>query len=243
MTTKSSRRTRLALTACLFLALLARSAPAPAVPVPFKNCGQAGDLLAVQQVAASVWPPPTPAPLVATVTLDPVTGQVTQLSVVLQLGPNWMFESGPLPTTLNPSGFVSLPSSFPLNLTNALPVALGPYNTLDTYGHGSGSFQVVTKAALKMSVEPGVQTSLSLTFNGTPGFPLAPAPGIYQAQVQMTQASGQRVFCAAFSLPNLSFVNVAPQPAPAPALSGPGLVALMLLVAALGSFAWWRRSS
>ena len=231
------RTTRLALAAGLLVALFFRSAPAPAVPVPFRNCGQAGDLLSIAQIDASVWPPPVAAPLVATATLDPVTGQVTDLRVHFQYGPNWTFEGGPLPTTISTSGFVSLPATIPLNVANPLPLPAGPYNTRDAYGHGA--LVVVTKANLGAPVDPGVLTSLSLTFNGSPGFPLPPAAGAYDAQVQMTQADGKEVFCADFALTNLSFVTVAPLPTPS--LSRPGLAALMLLLAGLGSFAWRRR--
>src|SRR6185312_12503512 len=37
--------------------VLAFVALAVAVPVPWKNCGGAGDVISVQQVDASVWPP------------------------------------------------------------------------------------------------------------------------------------------------------------------------------------------
>src|SRR5271167_4247399 len=63
--------------------------PAGAVPVPYNNCGKPTDILSVSKLDATVWPPPTAAPLAGVATIDPVTGQVTNLHVALPLGVDW----------------------------------------------------------------------------------------------------------------------------------------------------------
>lgn len=233
--------------ALLFSLLFAAAwlcAPVPyagAVPVPYKNCGKAGDILSVQKVDASVWPPPTAAPLVATATLDPVTGQLTNLHVLLFLGVNWAFDSGSLPTGRS-DGFVSLPTSVPMNATSPpLPVAAGPYNSFHTFvaNDGSGaSVTVASQATVGQSIAAPL-TNLSLTFNGTPGFPLPPIPGNYEARVQMTLASGPEAFCADLSLTDIAFVNGAAS-SQVPTLSAYGLCALLFSVGGLGLLALWR---
>jgi hypothetical protein len=54
---------------------------AGAVPVPYKNCGKPSDILQVQTLNASVWPPPTAAPLVGTATIDAAAGKLAKLRV------------------------------------------------------------------------------------------------------------------------------------------------------------------
>jgi predicted dithiol-disulfide oxidoreductase (DUF899 family) len=73
MLTGTRRQKRRLICATLFMPaalLLAPAPPAGAVPVPFKNCGKPSDILQVQTLNASVWPPPTAAPLVGTATID-----------------------------------------------------------------------------------------------------------------------------------------------------------------------------
>ena len=70
---------------CLLFAAISLSAPTAAVPIPWKNCGKAGDLLSIQQSDASVWPPSVAAPVNATATLD-ASGQLINLRVFLVHG-------------------------------------------------------------------------------------------------------------------------------------------------------------
>jgi hypothetical protein len=90
--------------------LFAAAPPVDAVPLPWKNCGKAGNILSVQLINASVWPPATAAPLAGKAMFDPVTGQLTNLRVFFLFGPEWVFDSGSLPTSLG-SGFVPLPAT------------------------------------------------------------------------------------------------------------------------------------
>jgi hypothetical protein len=218
--------------------LFAAAPPVDAVPLPWKNCGKAGDILSVQLINASVWPPATAAPLAGKAMFDPVTGQLTNLRVFFLFGPEWVFDSGSLPTSLG-SGFVPLPATVPMSVTRPpLPVAAGPYTTSYSFTSpdGSGaSVTVTTKAQVAVALSSPL-TNLSLTFNGTPGFPVPPAPGIYEARVQMTLPSGAEVFCADFTLTDISFVSVA-TPVQTPTLSWHGRIALLVLLAGCGLFA------
>jgi hypothetical protein len=222
--------------------LFAAAPPAAAVPIPYHNCGKAGDILSVQLMDASVWPPPTAAPLAAMATFDPATGQLTNLRVFLLFGADWVFDSGSLPTGLG-SGFVLLPASVPMSVTSPpLPLAAGPYSLTHTFTSpdGSGASVVVnTKANVGQAIS-GPLTTLSLTFNGTPGFPVPPVPGAYEARVQMTLPSGAEVFCFDLTLTDLSFVSVAPPQIPI--LSWYGRLALLVLLAGCGVLAL-RRSA
>ena len=207
-----------------------------AVPVPYKNCGKAGDIMQVLLLDASVWPPPTAAPLAGTATIDPATGQLTNLQVRLLYGLNWTFDSGSVSTGLA-SGFVPLPASVPLRVTSPnLPVAAGPYNTTQTFRSAAGgpSVTVITKANMAQSVAAPL-TQLSLTYNGVPGFPLPPVPGSYEARLQMALPSGAEVFCFDLALTDIAFVTAAPLPVPT--LRSDCLPALVLLVAAMGLLA------
>jgi hypothetical protein len=134
MPTKNRRRWRLPLFACIPLtavSLLALVTPTGAAPVPFKNCGKAGDILTIQTMDASVWPPQTAAPLVATATIDPATHQLTNLRVFRFFGVEWTFDSGSLPTSLS-LGFVPLPGSLPVSVTSP-PLPLG--GAVQHYAH------------------------------------------------------------------------------------------------------------
>jgi hypothetical protein len=214
--------------------------PAGAVPVPYKNCGKAGDILQVTTLDASVWPPPIAVPLAGTATIDSVTGQLTNLRVRLGLGVDWQFDSGSVPTSLR-SGFVPLPASVPMSVTGPdLPVAVGPYNLLQTFrsGPGDSSVTVLSKANVGQSIAAPL-TQLSLKFDGAPGFPVPPVPGSYEARVQMTLPSGAEVFCFDLTVTDVAFVTAAPLPVPT--LPGHGMSALLLLVAGIGLLALRRR--
>jgi len=208
--------------------------PAAAVPVPYKNCGHAGDILSVAKLDASVWPPPTAAPLAGVATIDPVTGALTNLHLLLPLAVNWTFDSGNLATGLQ-YGFVALPASVPLTITSPpLPVAAGPYTATRTFssGGGGGSVIVVSSGNVAQSI-PAALTDLSLTFNGNSGFPVPPMPGSYEARIRMTLPDGEEIFCVDFALTNVSFVTAAAS-VQVPALSRYTVAVLLLLLAASG---------
>jgi hypothetical protein len=223
--------------------LFALVRPAGAVPVPYKNCGKSTDILQVLTMDASVWPPPTAAPLVATATIDSATGQLTNLRVFLLFGLEWTFDGGSFSTSVG-SGFVPLPASLPMNVTSPpLPLLAGPYNatrTFATHGGGGASVTVTTAANVSQNVDAPL-TAAGLSFNGTPGFPVPPVPGNYAARVQMTLPSGAGVFCVDLALTDISFVMVATASG-IPALSHYGLFALLLLVSGAGLLALRRRT-
>ena len=83
---------------------------AAAVPLPFKNCGKPGDVIAVTLFDASVWPPQgTPAPIQITAVYD--GGKLDRLDVTILYGVNWVFTTqGGLGATSS-GGFVPLPAS------------------------------------------------------------------------------------------------------------------------------------
>jgi hypothetical protein len=221
---------------CLFLAAALLSAQAAAVPIPFKNCGKAGDVLSMQQYDSSVWPPSVAAPFNATATLD-TSGQITNLSVFLLLGPEWVFDTGPLQTSAS-GGFVSLPASMPVTVNSPpLPVKAGPYVIVRTFTREGASTTIASKGTVGKDVVP-LTTTLSLSFNGTPGFPLKPQIGVYSLHVQMTEASGQEVFCFDLNMPlktAVPAVRVAATPS-IPVLSPTALGMLFLLIAGIGLF-------
>jgi len=214
---------------------LASAAPATAVPIPWKNCGAAGDILPISKSDASVWPPPVAAPANATATFD-ASGKLVNLRLFLVHGPAWTFDSGPLPTTTT-SGFVALPASFPVGLTSPVPpVPAGPYDTLLTFGD-SPSVTIHSQGNLGQDVDAPVTTTVSLSTDGTPGFPLTPTAGLaYALHVEMTEAGGGRVFCLDLTVPmksDAAFVDVRTL-AGVPALSGAALTLLFATLLALG---------
>jgi hypothetical protein len=217
-------------------------APAGAVPVPYQNCGKPADILQVSSLDASVWPPPTAAPLAGTATFDPATGQLTNLRVLLAYGVNWIFDSGSVSTSLG-SGFVPLPASIPMSVISPiLPLAAGPYTATQTFSSGTGgsSVTVLSKGNVGQSIVAPL-TQLSLKFNGASGFPVRPAAGSYEARVQMALPSGAEVFCFDLTLKNIAFVTAAA--APIPTLPTYRLPALVLLVTGIGLLAVRARRS
>lgn len=228
---------------CLFVAA-ALSAPAAAVPIPWKNCGKPSDLLLITQANASVWPPPVAAPASATATFD-TAGNLVNLRLFLVHGISWTFDSGPLPTTAS-AGFVSLPASFPVSVTSpTLPLAAGPYSTTRTFaGHGTLPVTIIYHANLGTDVDAPVTTTVGLSFNGTPGFPLAPVAGsAYAVQVQMNESGGAEVFCMDLVVPLKTatpFVSVQGTSS-IPMLSRASVVLLAGMLSTVGAFAARRR--
>ena len=225
----------------LLLAIASLSAPAAAVPIPWKNCGKPTDLLSIQQDDASVWPPQTAAPFKATATLD-TAGEVTNLHLFLVHGLEWSFDSGPLPSATS-AGFVSLPASFPVSVTSPpLPIPAGPYSTNHFFPGGENGLPVtvVSHATLATQVNPPLSTTMSLTFNGTPGFsPKAVAGDVYGLHVQMMESGGTEVFCMDLIVPlklPVALVSVSSTPG-IPLLSPAVLAILAVLVALCGVLA------
>ena len=228
------------LTVLLAVALgLAR--PAQAVPIPWKNCGKAGDQLSVQSLDATYWPPVGSAVvLTGTATFDPVTGNLIKLRVTLLLGTEWVFESQGnlgLPVV---SGFVALPPSIPMNLVSpALPLPAGPLSTTKTFTTTIPPMTVVSHANLQTTLT-STTSSLSLTYNATSGFPIPPANGAYTASVQVLDPSGAGVFCFNISLADTPFIELGT--APIPTLSDWMLFSLAALLAVCGLLALRQRS-
>lgn len=182
-----------------------------AVPIPFKNCGSPKDILSVQKMFASIWPPVgTPAPLQATALYDSATGNLNSLTIDLFLGPEWVFQTGNLAAPVV-AGFVALPTSIPLTLVSpTLPIPAGPVGntqTLTSSNPGSQPVTIQSNVAIGQSI-PSVNATLTLTYNGSPGFPVpSSTAGTYTASVRAASGSGPEIFCVTFSLINLSFVE------------------------------------
>jgi hypothetical protein len=233
MTSRLSRRAALAAAAILACC----AGPLRAVPIPWKNCGQAGDIISIQSLNASIWPPRggTTAPLEATATYDPGTGNLVALRVHLLYGVDWIFEATNLDIPVV-DDFVTLPASLPMIVISpALPIPAGPRNILETFMGGTIPVTLVCKATIGKNITSPIVT-VSLSFNGNPGFPrFSVGGGSAMATVQVTDSStGQRAFCMSYTQPAASFVNPA---ASIPMLSWEAAVVLAGLLAATGFLA------
>ena len=102
-----------------------------AVPVPWKNCGTAGDAISIQQFDASVWPPQAGKPL--TLNLKSVlTETLTKGSLehLTTTGPSgrvpdaWLPFQPPAAVLFNYALF----GHYPLQQTTSLPIPPGPYS-------------------------------------------------------------------------------------------------------------------
>ena len=237
------RRHRALLAPCILVAA-ALSGHAAAVPIPWKNCGNPGDLLLITLADASVWPPPVAAPASATATFDSA-GNLVNLRLFLVHGISWTFDSGALPTTTS-AGFVSLPASFPVNVTGpSLPLAAGPYSTTRTFGgHGTPPVTISYHANVAVPIDAPVTTTVGLSFNGMPGFPLSPVAGsAYAIHVQMTESSGSEVFCLDLVEPLKTatpFVTIQ-DASNIPMLSRASMVMLAVILSAMGLWVAQRR--
>jgi hypothetical protein len=188
-------------TATLACVAAAFAIPAAAVPIPWKNCGTAGDPLIITKADASVWPPQVAAPAVATATFDG-SGQLVNLRLFLVHGIAWTFDSGALPSSTS-GGFVTIPASFPMSVASpAFPIAAGPVNTTITFGSGGPTPVTVMDQANVAHDIGAVTTTVSLSTDGSPGFPLAPSAGsAYALHVDMAEQGGARVFCMDIVIP------------------------------------------
>lgn len=232
--------------ACCVVLAAVLCAPALAVPIPWKNCGKPTDVLSITQSNASVWPPPVAAPARATATFDRA-GNLVDLRLFLVHGIAWTFDSGPLATTTS-AGFVSLPASFPMYLTSpALPIAAGPYVTTHTFDVGGPTpVTIVDHANLAADVNAPVTTTVSLSFDGTPGFPLTPVAGsAYAIHAQMAASGGAEVFCMDLTVPletAAAFVSIE-KPSSIPAISRSGVVVSTTMLVVIAFFVMRRSRS
>jgi hypothetical protein len=146
------------------------------------------------------------------------------------MGTEWVFDSGALDIPVV-SGFVPLPPALPMNLVNpALPFPAGPRNATQTIP-SSPPVTIISHITVGSPIDSAV-SSIGLTFNGMPGFPVSPMPGLYGARVQVALQGGQGVYCVDLALANTSFVQAAS--AAIPTLSGRALLALGLLLVSSG---------
>jgi hypothetical protein len=128
----------------------------------------------------------------------------------------------------------------------ALPFAAGPYSTTLTYGGGGASSVTIhSRANVTTQIDAPVTTTVGLSFNGTPGFPLAPvALSAYSVHVQMTESSGAEVFCLDLLVPLRTatpFVTVQ-QISDVPTLSPASVIMLAAMLFAMGLFIAQRRN-
>ena len=169
--------------------------------------------------------------------------QITNVRIFLLFGVAWTFDTGPLSTGASPD-FVSLPASMAVSVTNPpLPLAAGSYSTLHVFGDKSGkTTAVVSKGNLAAQLDPPLTTMISLSFNGTPGFPVQTVNGAETVHVQMTDANGAGVFCLDMTVPlkSLPFGGASTRPG-IPLLTPIGLAILALLVGGCGIIAARRR--
>ena len=181
-----------------------------ALPVPWRNCGSATDIISVSKLAASIWPPMgTPAPIQAMPIYDPRTGNLSSLTIDLLLGSQWVFETGNLAAPLV-GGFVALPSSIPLALVSpTLPIPAGPTNITQTFtspNAGSQPITIQSTANISQSIT-SVNATLSLSSDGNSGFAVPVSAGTSEAIVRANESDGQEIFCFDITLSALSFVE------------------------------------
>jgi hypothetical protein len=210
---------------------------AAAVPVPFKNCGASTDIISISKMDASIWPPQgTPAPLQVTAIYD-AGGKVDRLQVTIIYGVSWVFlTQGGLGIT-PVGGFVPLPASMSLTLVSpALPIPAGPTNTSQTFqpaSPGANPITITSAANIKQAIT-SVNAVLTLTYNGTSGFPQANDPlGAYEAKLAVTEDSGQGIFCFDLISPGTSFVAATATPVPDLSFKTQALLIAALLASGL----------
>ncbi len=100
-----------------------------AVPVPWKNCGSARDVITTQRFDASVWPPQAGKPLTLAYTwtlTEPLTKgareDVTTTGTSGQVSDTGLRFQPPIPALFDTAFAVSAPGQ------TSLPVEAGPYN-------------------------------------------------------------------------------------------------------------------
>jgi hypothetical protein len=150
----------------------------PAVPVPWKNCGGAGDVISVQQVDASVWPP--------------VHGQKITLAVKAVIGaaiPDATFQAtiklGPI-TILDRKGKLSDIKEV------KLPIPAGPINqnlTIDVPKEIPGGITVTAHVQLVSTAGPrAICVDVTIPFKQDPeidgaSWPMQELPPVGQVMV------------------------------------------------------------
>ena len=221
------------------VALALSASDAAAVPIPFKNCGSPGDIISAAQLDASIWPPQgTPAPIQVTAIYDGA-GKLDHLIVTILYGVNWVFQTQGGLGIAPSGGIVPLPAAMPLTLVSpSLPIPPGPSNithTFPPYIAGAKPITIVFKGNIGQAIT-SANAVFTLTYNGSPGFPLVNDPaGVYHATLDVTETSGQRVFCIDLGSPRTSFVL--PAVTPIPDLSTAMQVLLLAALIAAGLYA------
>ena len=114
----------------IFGSVIAVPSAAWAVPVPWKNCGKAGEAITVQRFDASVWPPQAGQPLTLSSAWslgEALTkGSLEHVTTMWPSGrvsDTWLNFQPPVPVLFDDAVFGQSPSN-----TTHLPVAPGPYN-------------------------------------------------------------------------------------------------------------------
>ena len=199
-------------------AVVAAHTSSDAVPIPWKNCGKAGDVISVQKADASQWPPHgTPAPLIGLATFDPATGHLLTLRLRLLLGVDWTFDVEGVAGLAAESGFVALPESLLVSVQQpALPVTAGPYTTAVTLlstVDGAQPISVNESVTVGQDVT-SVVTNVRLSYEGASGFPMPPPlGGVSVAHVEMIRSDDERtVFCFDITIPGAAIVTAEPLP-------------------------------
>jgi hypothetical protein len=189
---------------------------------------------------ASIWPlRGTPGPIRITPIYDG-SGRLDRLLVAVPYGVNWIFQT-PGGLGIVPSGgIVPLPPSLPLTLASpSLPIPAGPSNITQTFlavNPGDKPTTISFKGNIGQAIT-SVNAVFTLNYNGTPGFPQVNDPlGVYHATLDVTENSGQRVFCIDLTSPLTSFIAASPS-APVPVLSTSMRLVLMAALIAAGLFA------
>jgi hypothetical protein len=210
---------------------------AAAVPLPFKNCGKPGDIISITMLDASVWPPQgTPAPL-QIIAFHDGSGKLDRLLVTLLYGANWVFTTQGSLGMAPSGGFEPLPASMPLTLVGpSLPVPAGPTDIMQTFDPiNPGAFPITIHCRANVAQAiTSANAVLTLTYNGSPGFPQVNDPlGVYEAKLAVTESSGQGVFCFDLISPRTSFLAASATPVPSLSAAARALLLAGLCVAGL----------
>jgi hypothetical protein len=168
--------------------------------------------------------------LSVTAALDPTGTRVVNLQARLSLGLDWLFESGPVNFPVV-AGFATLPSSVPMSLVSpGLPIPAGPRNLLETFSTTTPPMTISTQVAIGQTITTAI-ASMSLLFNGNPGFPISPGAGSYEASLQLSTLGGQEVFCFDQTLADVAFASAAAVSIPTLSSGAFGALAVLLAVA------------
>jgi len=190
----------------------------------WKNCGPADAPVQVTNLKVTPDPPPTPAPLAMTASVDGTTGQITSLhGFVLFGGLPFQLTSGPVPSAFT-SGFVSLPAAIPMAVTGFngyqayplpgnFPIKAGNYGTPAggvpfVFPDGESLATVTASGSTKVDLTTTILlgASVGVSFEGTSGFPVPAQAGDYVAQVALLGTNGRDLGCLSVEI-GTSFVE------------------------------------